>query len=201
MAVLCVDVSIAAAIHPEILSRTLKSYRLLSYSSGSTAGEQNGWGLMIAASIHAAAILIPTIIITLRRPSNGDMGLDIFMAVLNFTSIIVMPLCLFLQFFAQLAELQVHDSNITHAFSLLSWCLQIPVLAALAFRWACRIGLPPRSHSGPYETLTLWLWDNVFYYYTSSTVAINFAVWALEMYFLVAYYLWNNRNELGVGGI
>jgi hypothetical protein len=155
---------------------------------------------MVAASVHAAAVLIPTIRITLLRPTNGDMGLDILLAILNFASIIIMPLCLVLQFFAQLAELRGHNSD-TDAFSLLSWCLQIPVLAALAFRWACRIGLPPRSPSGPYETFTLWLWDNIFYYYTSSTVAINFAVWALEMYFLVAYYLWNNWSGLGIGRI
>jgi hypothetical protein len=125
------------------------------------------------------------------------MDLDIFLTVLNFISIIVMPLCLVLQFFAQLSELRVHNSD-TDAFSLLSWCLQIPVLAALAFRWACRTGSPPRTPSGPYETLTLWLWDNIFYYYTSSTVAINFLVRAFEMYLLVAYYLWNNWNDLGV---
>jgi hypothetical protein len=153
---------------------------------------------MVTASIYAAVVLLPTIIITLPCPSNGDMGLDIFLTVLNFISIIVMPLCLGLQFFAQLGELQVRKSDTTDAFSLLSWCLQIHVLAALAFRWTCRTELPPRSPSGPYETLTLWLWDNIFYYYTSSTVAINFLVWALEMYLLVAYYLWNNWNELGI---
>jgi hypothetical protein len=109
---------------------------------------------MVAAFIHAAAVLIPTIRITLPRPSNGDMGLDIFLTVLNFTSIIIMPLCLVLQFFAQIDELQVHNSDI-NALSLLSWCLQIPVLAALASKWAYRTGLPPRSPSGPYEMLTL----------------------------------------------
>lgn len=164
MAVLCVDVSIAAAIYPETLPRTLLSYRLLLYSSGSTAGEPNGYRLMVAASIHAAAILIPTIRITLSRPSNGDMGLDIFLAVLNFTSIIIMPLCPVLQFFAQLGEMHAHSSS-TDALSLFSWCLQISVLASLVFRWACRTGLPPRSPSGRYETLTLWSWDHVYYLY------------------------------------
>lgn len=201
MAVLCFSVSIATVVHLETLPQMLTSCRLLSYSSGSSAGQPNGYRLMVAASIHAAAILIPTIRITLPRPSNSGMDLEIFLTVLNFISIIVMPLCLGLQFFAELGELQVRKSDTTDASSLLSWCLQIHVLAALAFRWACRTGLPPRSPSGPYETLTLWLWDNIFYYYTSSTVAINFLVRAFEMYLLVAYYLWNNRNELGVGGI
>jgi hypothetical protein len=201
MDVLCFAVSIATTIHPETLPRiTLTPYSLLSYWSGSKAGRPNGYRLMVAALIHAAAVLIPTIRITLPRPSNGDMGLDIFMAVLNFISIIVMPLCLVLQFCAQLGELQAPKSD-TDAFSMLSWCLQIPVLAALAFRWACRTGLPPRSPSGPYETLILWLWDNIFYYYTSSTVAINFAVWALEMYLLAACYLWNNWNGIRIGRI
>lgn len=167
---------------------------MLLYLSGFSAGEANGYNLMIAASIHAATILIPTITIILPRPSNGGMGLDIFLTVLNFTSIIVMPICLTLQFFAQLSELQVQESG-ADAFSLLSWCLQILELAVLALRWACRTGVPPRYHTGPFETLTLWLWDNVFYYYTASTVAINFAVWAVEIYFLTAYYLWTNWNK------
>ena len=156
MAVLCFAVSIATVVHPKTLPQMLTSCRLSSYSSGSSAGQPNGYRLMVAASIHAAAILIPTIRITLPRPSNSGMDLDIFLTVLNFFSIIVMPLCLVLQFFAQLSELRVHNSD-TDAFSLLSWCLQIPVLAALAFRWACRTGSPPRTPSGPYETLTLWL--------------------------------------------
>jgi len=111
-----------------------------------------------------------------------------------------MPICLVLQFLAQLGELRVQNGDID-AVSLLSWCLQVLVLAALAFRWACRTGLPPRYPPGPYETLILWLWDHFFYYYTSSTMAINFAVWAFEMYLLVAYYLWNSWDGLGVEGI
>jgi hypothetical protein len=173
---------------------------LLLYSSGNSAGNPNDYKLAVAATIHAAAILIPTIGITLPRPLNGDIGLGILFTVLNFISIITMPICLVLQFLAQLGELRVQNGDID-AVSLLSWCLQITVLAALAFRWACRTGLPPRSPSGPYETLFLWLWDHFFYYYISSTMAINFAVWALEIYLLVAYYLWSNWDGLRVGGI
>jgi hypothetical protein len=175
-------------------------YRLLLYSFANSAGGPNGYNLIVAATIHAAAILIPTIRITLPRPLDGDTGLGILFTVLNFISIITMPICLVLQFLAQLGELRVQNGD-NHAVSLLSWCLQIPVLAALAFRWACRTGVPPRSPSGPYETLFLWLWDHFFYYYTSSTMAINFAVWALEIYLMVAYYLWNNWDRLGVGRI
>lgn len=181
------------------ITANTKAKRLLLYSTGSSAGEPSGYSFLVAAVLHAAIILIPTVKVTLPSPSEGKWGLGFFLAFLNFTSIATMPLCLVTQFFAQLSELRGQgDGN--DAISLLSWGLQIPVLALIAFRWTCRSGLPPWVLSKRYGShFWLWLWDMVLYYYCCCTVAFNYLVLSSEMYLLVAYYLWTNWTGTGRG--
>jgi hypothetical protein len=201
MAVLCLPVSVLyrcarrSLITPH--ARFVHAYfsmltpcRLSLYSVGSSADGPNSHTFAVVAVIHAAITLVPTIWDTLSSPSNSVWGPRLSPFLVNLTGVVVMPMCLMLQFIAQFRMLRSQDGDL-NSISLLSWYLQIPVLAAVAFRWVCRTGLPPWVPPEPYGPhFRLWLWDIVCCYYVHCMMSVNCLIWACEMYLLVAYCLW-----------
>jgi hypothetical protein len=162
---------------------------LYSIGSSSSAGT-NSYTFVVVAIIHAAITLTPTLWITLCPPPEHRWDWMLIPFLVNVIGVVVMPLCLALQFTAQLGTLRNQKSDV-NSISLLSWCLQVPVLTAVAFRWVCRTGLPPwfpPEQYGPH--FGLWLWDIMREHYVHCMMAINCLIWACEMYLLVAYSLW-----------
>jgi hypothetical protein len=165
--------------------------RLLLYSIGSSSSSgTNSCTFAVVAVIHAAIILTPTLRVTLCPPPDQRWDSMLIPFLVNVIGVVVMPLCLVLQFTARLRMLWNQNSD-QDSISLLSWWLQVPVLVAVAFRWVCRTGLPPwfpPEQYGPH--FGLWLWDIMREHYVHCMMAINCLIWACEMYLLVAYSLW-----------
>jgi hypothetical protein len=163
--------------------------RLLLYLIRSSSEGLNSSTFVVVAIIHAVITLIPTLRVTLCPPPDHRWDSMLIPFLVNVVGVVVMPMCLVLQFTAQLRMPRNRNSDL-NSISLLSWCLQVPVLAAAAFRWVCRAGLPPWFPPEQYRPhFRLWLWDIMREHYVHCMMSINCLVWASEMYLLVAYSL------------
>jgi ABC-type dipeptide/oligopeptide/nickel transport system permease component len=114
----------------------------------------------ILAFLHAATVLFPAVAIVLPKPSPHSWETDVPMALITMTNVVVAPLFLLLQFYAQYRECR-RQSGHAGAFSLLSLSMQVFVMAILAIRLFIRLGTPPRvprQNYGPY--FALWVWDS-----------------------------------------
>jgi hypothetical protein len=164
------------------------------YCRGSTHGQPNGMRTAILAFLHAATVLFPAVAIALPKPSTHSWETDVPMALITMTNVVVAPVFLLLQFYAQYRE---HRRQSGHArtLSLLSLSMQVPVVAILAIRLFIRLGMPPwvpRQNYGPY--LALWVWDSLRAFYTWGMLAINYAVCVVGYVFLLRLY-WSSSQS------
>lgn len=146
------------------------------------------------AFLHAAAVLLPAVAITLPKPSPHSWETDVPTALITMTNMIAAPLFLLLQILAQYREHR-RQSGQAGALSLLSLSIQVPVIAILAIRLFIRLGAPPwvpRHNYGPY--LALWVWDSLQAFYSWGMLAINYAVCVVGYVFLLGLY-WSSSQS------
>lgn len=148
----------------------------------------------ILAFLHAAAVLLPAVAITLPEPSPHSWETDVPTALITMTNMIAAPLFLLLQILAQYREYR-RQSGQAGALSLLSLSIQVPVVAILAIRLFIRLGTPPwvpRHNYGPY--FALWVWDSLQAFYSWGMLAINYAVCVVGCVFLLSLY-WSRSQS------
>jgi hypothetical protein len=149
----------------------------------------------ILAFLHAATVLFPAVAIVLPKPSPHSWETDVPMALITMTNVVVAPLFLLLQFYAQYRECR-RQSGHAGAFSLLSLSMQVFVMAILAIRLFIRLGTPPRvprQNYGPY--FALWVWDSLRAFYTWGMLATNYTVCVVSYVFLLGLYWSSSRGR------
>lgn len=159
--------------------------RITAYSLGSTHGQPNGMRTAILAFLHAAAVLFPVIAIALPTPPPHSWGTDVPTALITMNNMVVAPVFLLLQFYAQYREYR-RQSGQAGALTLLSLSIQVPVIAILAIRLFIRLGTPPwvpRHIYGPY--FALWVLDSLQAFYSWGMLAINYTVCVVGYIFLL----------------
>jgi hypothetical protein len=148
----------------------------------------------ILAFLHTATVLFPAVAIVLPKPSPHSWEIGVPMALITMTNVVVAPVFLLLQFYAQYREHR-RQSGHAGALSLLSLSMQVFVMATLAIRLFIRLGTPPwvpRQNYGPY--LALWVWDSLRAFYTWGMSAINYTVCAVGSIFLLSLY-WSSSQS------
>ena len=149
---------------------------MLAYSAGSST---QGRSIAVQAFLHFAVAVLPAALIALPSPSPHEMGMDIMMAILGMTNMVVAIVFVILQFYAQFKEMRSQDGD-PGALSVLSLSLQALVVGAVSVRWLMRMGWPTLNPN--YAPPSLWWW------YTWSMPALNYGLHAFGCAILVLCY-------------
>lgn len=153
----------------------------------------------ILVFLHAAIVLFPAVAITLPKPSPHSLEIDIPGALITMANMVLAPLSLLLQFWAQYREHR-RQAGEPGALSIPSLFIQVPVLTVLAIRLFVRLGTVPwfsRHTYGPH--FALWVMDMLRALYSWGFLAINYAAYLVGCVFLLSLYLLANRNESNGG--
>lgn len=141
----------------------------------------------IIALLHAALVLFPIVATTLPRRAEPSWEVSIRGAFIIMSNIVVAPVSIILQFYAQIRESKA-QYGIPGALSLLSLRLQVLAFATLAVRWLLRVG------RFGYDLLPF---STAWYVYQWAFPAVNCAMLAVGYAILLACYR-GGRGEQGV---
>lgn len=121
----------------------LTLHRIGAFLSSSTS-DQPRKTIFTLVLLDTIVVLLPTLVFNVPEPAHG-MGPGIVMGFIGFVNEDVAPTCAVIQFFPQLVEMWRRNGD-PGALSLLSLCLQVPVMAAMAARWYLRVRTSAWNH-------------------------------------------------------
>lgn len=154
-------------------------------ASSRSEGGTKGRALLIVVALHAAAVLLPAVVLSLPSPDHhGNFSKGLAIAFITMSTFVVVPCSIAIQFVAQFNTMRNHHGD-PGAFSLLSLGIQAVAMLFLGIRWFLRIGQPTWGNLP--APMRLW--------YQWAFTPTNFVLCAIGCVALLACYAFAGRTS------